>query len=217
MIPAVPSDRSARRLGRREFLQRAAWASVAAVAPTAAFTRAQIAGERPANPGDVEVLNPRGRVPVNFIIDDSTCLVNLNKFAMPQFDAAFGGANRTYHRDWRVWPDEIPDDFVRKFGAWCGEQGVKGKYSVVPYPACVGRLDGELPGWTAREVSASIDLVRTLMLPNWDVHPEMVTHTRVIDTRTGHPYPERSLKFMENWDWTTGNRSMNWRITLATG
>ena len=44
------------------------------------------------------------------------------------------------------------------------------------------------------------------MMPNWDIHPEMVTHTRVIDTKTGHPYPDHSLKFMENWDWTTGRR-----------
>jgi hypothetical protein len=32
----------------------------------------------------------------------------------------------------------------------------------------------------------------------------MVTHTRVIDLRTGHPYPESTLEFMENWEWTTG-------------
>jgi hypothetical protein len=42
------------------------------------------------------------------------------------------------------------------------------------------------------------------MLPNWDIHPEMVTHTRVIDTKTGHPHTDHSLKFMENWEWTTG-------------
>jgi len=42
------------------------------------------------------------------------------------------------------------------------------------------------------------------MMPNWDIHPEMVTHTRVIDLKTGHPYPENSSRFMENWDWTTG-------------
>ena len=46
--------------------------------------------------------------------------------------------------------------------------------------------------------------MRTLLLPNWDIHPEMVTHTRVIDLRTGHPFPEISPKFMENWDWTDG-------------
>jgi hypothetical protein len=75
---------------------------------------------------------------------------------------------------------------------------------VVPYAACVGRLDRILPGWTQRELAESIELVRSLMMPNWDIHPEMVTHTRIIDTKTGHPYEDHSLRFMENWDWTTG-------------
>jgi hypothetical protein len=181
-----------------------ALAGLAAVGGWPRLASAQTAGERPSQPPEITVLNPRLRVPLNWIIDDSTCLVNLNKFAMPQFDAAHGGANPAYHKDWRSWPDEIPDDFVRKFADWSGEQGVKGKYSIVPYPACVGRLDAELPGWSPREVQASVELVRSRLLPNWDIHPEMVTHTRVIDLRTGHPFPERSLKFMENWDWTTG-------------
>jgi len=165
---------------------------------------AQLPGDRPPRPAEVTVLNPRTRVPVGLIIDDSTCLVNLNRFAMPQFDTAFAGANKTYHRNWRDWPVEIPDSFVRKFGEWCAAQGVKGKYSIVPYPACVGRLDRGLPGWSQRELKDSLELVRTLMMPNWDIHPEMVTHTRVIDTKTGHPYDDHSLRFMENWEWTTG-------------
>jgi hypothetical protein len=194
---------------RRQFLHRTALASAAAGAAVALANRpapalAQVPGDRPPRDPSVRVLLPAERVPVSFIIDDSTCLVNLNKFAMPQFDAAFEGKNKTYHRDWKSWSDEIPDDFVRKFGSWCGEHGVKGKYSIVPYPACVGRLDRELPGWSPKEVAASLDLVRELMVPNWDIHPEMVTHTRVIDLRTGHPHPERSLRFMENWEWTTG-------------
>ncbi|MBC8001959.1 MAG: hypothetical protein H7X97_05165, partial [Opitutaceae bacterium] len=117
-------------------------------------------------------------MPVGLIIDDSTCLVNVNRFAMPQFDTAFAGGAQVYKRDWREWPVEIPDSFVRKFGEWCAGQGVKGKYSIVPYPACVGRLDRTLPGWTQQELSESIKLVRELMVPNWDIHPEMVTHTR---------------------------------------
>jgi hypothetical protein len=149
-------------------------------------------------------LNPRDRVPVGIIIDDSTCLVNLNRFAMPQFDEAWEGQNAVYHRDWRSWPVEIPDRFVRKFGEWAAEYGVKGKYSVVPFPACVGRLDRVLPGWSRGELAASLKLVRQELMPNWDIHPEMVTHTRVIDLRTGHPYADSSRRFMENWDWTTG-------------
>jgi len=189
---------------RRDFLLKAglATAGAALLAPTNLV--AQSAGERPPRTGGVTVLNPRNRVPVGLIIDDSTCLVNLNRFAMPQFDTAFAGAAQVYHRNWREWPVEIPDSFVRKFGEWCAGQGVKGKYSIVPYPACVGRLDRMLPGWTQKELSDSIRLVRELMVPNWDIHPEMVTHTRVIDTKTGHPHPDHSLKFMENWEWTTG-------------
>ena len=186
---------------RREFLQNTALAVTALSAPS---LLAQVAGQRPARDKSVTVINPRARVPVGLIIDDSTCLVNLNRFTMPQFDQAFAGANKTYQRNWREWPHEIPDSFVRKFGEWCAGAGVKGKYSIVPYPACVGRLDRMLPGWTQRELNDSLELVRTLMLPNWDIHPEMVTHSRVIDTKTGHPHLDHSLKFMENWEWTTG-------------
>jgi len=160
-------------------------------------------GERPQQDTTVRVLNPRGRVPISLIIDDSTCLVNLNRFAVPQFATAWG-SRQTFPQPWREWPPEIPDAFVRKFGEWCATHGVKGKYSIVPYPACVGRIDRVLPGWTAEALDASLKLVRTLMVPNWDIHPEMVTHTWVIDTRTGHRYPERSLGYQENWEWTDG-------------
>jgi hypothetical protein len=191
---------------RRTFLRHSAsgLAAGSLAAHAAPLVAGQLKGDRPAQAADVRVVNPRMRVPVGLIIDDSTCLVNLNRFAIPQFDAAWEGTNAAYHRNWREWPEEIPDAFVRKFGEWCAEHGVKGKYSIVPYPACVGRLDRGLPGWTQRELSDSLDLVRTLMTPNWDIHPEMVTHTRVIDLATGHPYADHSKRFMENWDWTTG-------------
>lgn len=188
------------RTGRREWMATAA----AAIAGASGLLNAQEAGERPERDSSVRVLNPCDRVPVGLIIDDSTCLVNLNRFAVPQFAEALGPRSPHASLPWREWPVEIPDTFVRKFGEWCAEEGVKGKYSIVPYPACVGRLDRVLPGWTRGELEQSIDLVRTLMMPNWDIHPEMVTHTRVIDLSTGHPYEDASLKFMENWDWATG-------------
>jgi hypothetical protein len=50
----------------------------------------------------------------------------------------------------------------------------------------------------------SIKLVREFIMPDWDIHPEMVTHTWVIDTKAGRPYPERSERFMENWGWSVG-------------
>jgi len=204
---------------RRQFLRTATAAGAALAAssllPSAAAAQqaaGSFRGDRPPAPPDgVSVLPPAGRIPVALIIDDSTCLVNLNKFAIPQFAAAWAKSGGTengkaprFDHPWREWPSEIPDAFVRKFGAWSAENGVKGKYSIVPYPACVGRLDRGLPGWTNEELQDSIKLVREVMCSNWDIHPEMVTHTRVIDTKTGHPYPELSLRFMENWIWSAG-------------
>jgi hypothetical protein len=187
---------------RRRFLRHSAIASAAACLAPREHAPGQDPGARPRRAAGVTVLNPRGRVPVSLIVDDSTCLVNLNKFAIPQFAEVNPG--RYDHYNWREWPDEIPDSFVRKFGEWAAGAGVKGKFSVVPFPACVGRVDRTLPGWTQGELAASLELVRTTIMPNWDIHPEMVTHTRIIDPATGHPVPEFSLRFMENWDWTTG-------------
>jgi hypothetical protein len=145
----------------------------------------------------IRVLHPRGRIPVSFIIDDSTCLVNMGRFCMPQFAEAWPG-RETYKQPWRDWPHEIPDAFVREFGEWCAGHGVKGKYSIVPYPACVGWLDRTLPGWSRKELDDSLTLVRELMMPSWDIHPEMITHTRVIDLKTGRPMSQVNAGTMEN-------------------
>ncbi len=188
-------------LRRRDFL---ATASAAAAAWIPSFSSGmQISGERPSQAPGLIVDNPCHRVPVSFIIDDSTCLVNLAHYAMPQFSETWP-ERKDYQKPWWTWPREIPDSFVRKFGEWCAERGVRGKYSIVPQPACVGWVDRELPGWSWRQLDASLKLVHELMVPDWDIHPEMATHTRVIDTSTGRPYPERGPDWMENWNWTTG-------------
>jgi len=189
-------------LNRRQFLQDLALTSAAVGGfwPESSLL-AQMPGARPRQSSTVRVLNPRNRVPVSFIIDDSTCLVNLAHFCIPQFAEVFPDR---YQQDWRKLPREIPDSFVRKFGEWCREHGVKGKYSIVPYPACVGWMDRDIPGWTKRELDDSLKLIREFMTVDWDIHPEMVTHTWVIDTKTGRPYPDRTEANMENWRWTDG-------------
>ena len=184
-------------LSRRGFARAAA-----AAAGLANLATAQAPGDRPAaSAKGVAVLNPRNRVPVSFIIDDSTALVNLAHFGIPHFAEAFPDR---YKQDWRSLPREIPDSFVRKFGEWCREHGVKGKYSMVPYPACVGWLDRDLPGWSKKQLDDSLGLVRTLMLPNWDIHPEMISHTWAIDIKTGRPFPDRTERVMENFGFSAG-------------
>lgn len=180
---------------RRTFLKSsAAWAAGGALASLGTCNWAA-ASAPDSKAASVEL--PRLRVPLSFIIDDSTSLVNMGRFCMPQFASAWPD-RQEYDRPWQSWPVEIPDDFLRRFGQWCAEHGVKGKFSMVPYPACVGWLDRELPGWSRQALNDSLRLVRELMVPNWDIHPEMITHTRVIDLKNGRPIAEINAGTMEN-------------------
>ncbi|MBX2814796.1 MAG: hypothetical protein KTR24_02320, partial [Saprospiraceae bacterium] len=151
-----------------------------------------------ANPS-VEIVNPRNRVPINFIIDDSTALVNMAHYGIPQFKQTFPSK---YTQDWRKLPREIPDSFVTEFLGWCRDHGIKGKYSMVPYPACTGWLNRFIPGWSRKELAESLQLVRDKATAHWDIHPEMISHTRVIDIKSGLPFPGAAPEFMENWEWS---------------
>ncbi len=195
-----------RGLTRRDFLQSTAVAVGAGIGMSLPGNSAQAfvppaaqvpPGHRAVQDKTVQVLNPRGRVPLGFILDDSTCLVNMGAYCMPQFRAAFP-QNPAYWKPWKEWPREIPDAFVREFGEFCAEQGVRGKYSLVPYPACVGWLDRELPGWSKKDLLESLQIARELIGANFDLTPEMITHTRVIDIKTNRPVPEVKPGTMEN-------------------
>jgi hypothetical protein len=177
---------------RRSFVKTAGIGSLA----ISAFP---VINQLPGKSVNVKVLNPYNRSPVSLIIDDSTCLVNMAHFGIPQFGEVFPDQ---YKQDWRKLPREIPDSFVREFGEWAHENGVKGKYSIVPYPACTGWVNRFIPGWTKKELEDSLKLVREVIVPNWDIHPEMVSHTRVIDIRTGRPFPYPTPDYMENWEWS---------------
>jgi hypothetical protein len=191
-------------LTRRDFLRTSVLAAAGGAGMMGHFSAAYVPdateitpGTRPSQDKSVEVLHPRARVPLGFIIDDSTCLVNMGKFCMPQFRTAWPQSS-SYLKPWKDWPSEIPDLFMREFGEFCADQGVKGKFSLVPYPACVGWLDRELPGWPRKELQESLKLIREVYCPNWDITPEMITHTRAIDLKTGRPIEEISSATMEN-------------------
>ena len=109
---------------RRDFLQTGAMtAAGASLAAWDSATFAQIKGDRPKSADGVAVLNPRGRVPVSFIIDDSTCLVNLAHFCIPQFAEMLPSR---YKQDWRKRPREIPTLSSASSGSGAGSTAVNG-------------------------------------------------------------------------------------------
>jgi len=133
------------------------------------------------------------RVPLSLIVDDSTVLVNLNYFFMRDRNLVDG-----VQRRWEDVPVVHPEWFTRAFGEWCLEQGVRGKFSVVPCPAALGRIDEGLPLFSRAQQESWLAMCREVIAPAFDITPEMITHTVVVDPETCAPLPEG---LWEQYDW----------------
>ena len=110
-------------------------------------------------------------LPISLIIDDSGP-VNMAHFHNPEFDH----------------PMLVPPAFALQFGKLCSRYGVKGKFSVVPMPAGLGRLDetenvSQVPAANIREF---IRIVREQIQPRFSITPEVLTHYRAYDLKTGY-------------------------------
>ena len=133
------------------------------------------------------------RVPLSIIFDDSTVLVNLNYFFMRDRNLVDGE-----NRRWQDVPVVHPESFVREFAEWCLEHGVRGKYSVVPCPAALGRIDEGLPLFSKAQQESWLQMCREVITPAYDITPEMITHTVVVDPTTCKPLESG---IWEQYDW----------------
>jgi len=119
------------------------------------------------------VCNPLLRTPLSPIVDDSCPVINLTYYWIRQRHAWKARHHPGEPPDrWegdptkldRV-PPTIPSDFARRWGEWCGEQGIRGKFSLVPFPAGQGRIDQGFPDHDPRELDAyDPDGTRTLWM-----------------------------------------------------
>ena len=142
------------------------------------------------------------RVPLSIIFDDSTMLVNLNYFFLRDriaLDKEHGVTNVVEQNlRWQDLPVVHPESFTREFAEFCLENGVKGKYSVVPCPAALGRIDHGLDMFSKWQQESWLEMCRELIVPNYDITPEMMTHTYVVDLDTLKPV---DTNLWEQWGW----------------
>ena len=135
------------------------------------------------------------RVPISIIIDDSTVLINLNYFFIRDRNIATGE-----NRRWEDIPVVHPESFTREFAEWCLENGVRGKFSIVPCPAAIGRIDERLPLFSKAQQESWLKMCRELITPAFDITPEMITHTFVVDLETLQPLESG---IWEQYEWST--------------
>lgn len=135
------------------------------------------------------------RVPLSIIIDDSTVLVNLNYFWMRDRNPVDSQGRR-----WEDVPVVHPESFTREFAEWCLDNGVRGKFSIVPCPAALGRIDEGLPLFSKAQQDSWLQMCREVIVPAFDITPEMITHSFVVDLETFQPVESR---IWEQYEWET--------------
>ncbi|MCB0095652.1 MAG: hypothetical protein KDE46_08025 [Caldilineaceae bacterium] len=146
------------------------------------------------------VCNPLLRTPLSLLIDDSCPVINLNYFWIQQrhaWNARHRPGQPPRHGDGDIdkltsMPQTIPADFARQWAEWCAAEGVRGKFSMVPYPAGVARIDRGFPDFPRAEYDGWMQVTRDLICPNFDITCEMLTHTHVVDLQT--------WQFTEAWE-----------------
>jgi hypothetical protein len=78
----------------------------------------------------------------------------------------------------------IPLELLERFVQAIEKFQVKGKFSVVPYPAGLGSIIDGWPGADLKEIRQWLALAREKVQPMMDISPEMLTHTCTLDLQT---------------------------------
>lgn len=150
------------------------------------------AGVRAADGLTATVRNPLLRTPLALLMDDSCPVINLGWHWIKQRHAwrqrlhpgtQAAGWERLHDR-LGTMESTVPADFAREWAEWCGEQGIRGKFSMVPFPAGIGRIDQTFAGHPERELREWLRVTREIIQPNFDITPEMISHTGVVDLKT---------------------------------
>lgn len=155
---------------------------------------------------------------ISLLVDDGAP-VNPNFFHDPPYDH----------------PLLIPNSFARDFAQLCEAYGVRGKFTVLPMPCCLGGINDKLNHVPPRHLRDFLRIMREHIAPRFDISPEILTHLAAYRIEEGgfhHLYEDEwvaratvaemtdyialALEILEDVDlpangvtspWSTGNRN----------
>lgn len=108
------------------------------------------------------------KTPFSLIIDDGSPVDPLF-YEIPGYDT----------------PYLVPADFVQRVGDVFEQFDLHGKFTVIPMPSCLGRLDQSLKRVPADHLATFLKLVRERFAQRFDITPEFLTHLRAYDLKSG--------------------------------
>ena len=134
---------------------------------------------RPVSAQDVHFEWPQARLPIFFIVDDPAPCLNLAHF----------------EQYWEPHVRDVPNSFTSAWADVVEEFGVRGKFSVLPVPAGIGRIDRPLPDVEPADQAEFLRLVRERISPQMDVCIEFLTHFLAWDIDSERPldYTEKTM------------------------
>jgi hypothetical protein len=135
----------------------------------------------------IKIEKPRLGIPISLIIDDAVPCIN----ALYYFNTQVRHEKEHHHQ-------YIPLSFMEQFVEVCSRQGIRGKFTVLPYPAGLGSLveRWEVGDW--EEKQRWLEIARTAIEPQFDITPEILTHTLALDLLTHQLIPEAEHLWMAN-------------------
>jgi hypothetical protein len=109
-----------------------------------------------------------GKTPISLIIDDGSPVDPLF-YELPGYET----------------PLLVPREFTQRVVETFERFDIRGKFTVIPMPSCLGRIDQSLKRVPAEHLADWLKLVREGIAPRFDITPEFLTHMQAYNLKTG--------------------------------
>lgn len=119
-------------------------------------------------------------VPVSLIIDDGAPLINVYWWHAAEEQ----GSDAPVQKSGEPVVRDVAPDFLRDFVGVISRNGIRGKFSVLPYPAGLGKITEGWPGCDVSALKSWVETVRMEVMPRMDITPELLTHAKTLDLKT---------------------------------
>jgi hypothetical protein len=113
--------------------------------------------------------NINGKTPISLIIDDGSPVDPLF-YELPGYETPF----------------LVPSEFTRRVADTFDRFDIRGKFTLIPMPSCLGRIDQSLKRVPQDHLQEFLKLVRERIYPRFDITPEFLTHLSAYDLKTGN-------------------------------
>lgn len=168
--PAILSRQTG--LSRRELLQRAGTGAAAALISAAAGSLPSAESPSRTTPdGGNAAAKPQassGKTPFSLIIDDGAPVDPLF-YEIPGYET----------------PLLVPAEFTRRVAETFERFDLRGKFTVIPMPSCLGRIDKSLKRVPRGHLEEWLKIVRERIAPRFDITPEFLTHLKAYNLKNG--------------------------------